>query len=95
MVVGGVVVVGVGAGIVGVVVTFEVVVVVEVVVLSGDPQAKLNAKEVITTPPITKLASFRNWRLVTGCTSFFLVTFFVIFTGILLPPNSNEFNCSN
>ena len=59
-------------GVVAVVVVGVVVVVVvpEVAVLSGVPQAELNAKEAMAAPPTTRLASFRNWRLVTGCDSF-------------------------
>ena len=69
-------VVSVGVGVfvvvnVGVVVVVVVVVVVpEVAVLPSEPQAELNAKEAMAAPPTTRLASFRNWRLVTGCDSF-------------------------
>lgn len=67
--------VGVGVGVfvvvnVGVVVVVVVVVVPEVVVFSGEPQAEVNAREAMATPPTTRLASFRNWRLVTGCEFF-------------------------
>jgi hypothetical protein len=68
-----VVVVSVGVFVVvnvGVVVVVVVVVVPEVVVFSGEPQAEVNAREAIAAPPTTRLASFRNWRLVTGCDSF-------------------------
>ena len=59
-------------GVVVVVVVGVVVVVVvpEVAVLSVVPQAEVNAKEAMAAPPTTRLASLRNWRLVTGCGSF-------------------------